>query len=873
MNEVIDFIAPYLSLIMLGILGIFVVVNMLIGMGRGAKRAGLHLVIFVGLLVVAFLVTPFIVNAVLGIEFQIAGKTPRQYVDYYSDEMVKFLQQQFGDYVVPFQDYIKEYALGIVIALLNVVIFFALYFLVKIVAWVIYAIVAHFAAPKRNSEGKKNPKYAGWGLVLGALQGVCLFVIFLVPLNGVLSVVNHAYTYQAMQTANSQVTTQSMGAGYYDDLDLDINFNFDMGDVDFIATGKKINDSLSLYYNVMNSTGLQFLSDKAFEYQLTVRVENAEDINLLHDVNSGLELMIDSKSFAQVLSKLKNVYANGEVDLTSLTAQDYAVLRQFINKAFDLEILQVADRLLADMNEIFSTPFNDNETKLNGTDIYEHSLYGMLVKASTTERNIAYTPVAGEPTPTNYAQYAKGLHAVVNYVADQKLNLLRNDLINIIDLVEALNSNDYSVNYAGATQPTTFAAALAENHDIKGYLDLASAKLQNNCGKYHAGDYFVNILGDRLKDFSLVKMIGLTDFENLVVYNKIMDDKFTDNDALKDMVDGLIPMFLGKNAFNHYDAVNGNVQGNWEKLSATMLDVAHVLSNYVTIIDDINRYKAEFSSENETTAQAKALLKYLSELVIKEEDYDASATGVPYSKDVKFQKVDELVNALYELTSGFTPIKDFIVRQLRNMQGNNGEISTYMQNLIDMFDQDGTDEEIIEAWENTVRSIVNVAHIINDSPLSNLMDAVQGSGNIETVDFLEVVQDMGKDEITDMLDSVMSVPEISNTVQDALTNIFSQVTEQVNDQSSPEAAQASKEALQEYFGEEVTEAQIETVQGQISAVQDVLDQLNADNFGDLDAADQQEIKDNLSDKLGDLWENVQELLGDRDLSEFTHMVP
>ncbi len=864
MNELLNKIAPFVSLVLLGILAVFVVVNMVIGMSRGAKRAGIHLVIFVGLLVAAFLVTPFIANLVLGLDVQIVGKTPREYVDFYSNEMVKFLQQQFGDYIVPFQDYIKDYALGIVLALLNVAIFFALYFIVKIVAWIIYAIVVHFAAPKRDRDGKKNPKYAGWGLVLGALQGVCLFVLFLVPLNGVISVVNQAATYQAAkQTAEHQITTQSMGGFDFDTSDIDVDFNLDFSNFDMNSALQTVGNSLSLYNNVMKWTGLQFLSDKAFEYQLTVRMEGKEDINLVHDINSGIELYFDSQEFASVVAKLKNIYASGKIDLTSLTTKDYQILRQFINKAFDLEILNVADNLLADMDKILSTPFGEDTTKLDGTEIYEHSLYGMLIKLSATERNIAYTPVAGEPTPTNYAQYAKGLRAVVNYVADQKLNLIRNDLINVIDLVETLNSDSYNIKCEGSSEVDTFANLLADSGmDAKKYFNLATAKLENDYGDYHQGDYFINILGERLKQFSLVKMIGLKDFENLVVYNKIMDDKFTDNDDLKDMVDDLLPMFLGENAFNHYDAVNGvNVEGNWEKLGTTMLNVANVLRDYVNIVGDIDNIKADLVNDgvDPQSAQARALLEYLSDLVISKNYYDehsAEFAGKEYS-EIKFQKVDALVDALFELTHAFTPVKDFLVNQLSHMQ-TPGETSAYMNNLINMFSSDNKDD-----WSDTIKGITNVAHVINNSPLGDLINNYQDNGSVDltTEDFLDIVQNMETDGVEDMLRNVMEVPEIGDMVQDSLSTILENVDSSI--------VESYFETHNVDVADQENAEQIQQVQEQIEAVKDKLDQLSGEDYNHLSDQAKEELKESLDlpGAVGDLWELVQGLLGNVDPSE------
>ena len=483
-NPILNQITPYLSLGMLTVFLVFVLIGVLFGLGRGAKRAGLRLIIFGSLLILAFFLTPLIVNGTLNINFKIAGYTPREFVDYASERLIEFLQQNLGDYVVPFQDYIKDYALGIVLAVLNIVVFYALYFVVKFIGWLIYAIVVHFAAPKRDKEGKKLPKHAGWGALIGAIQGVFLFVIFLFPINGLVGVVNHAAEYAEQQsTDGGQVQTQAVSAPV---MDGENSWNQEQVK-EFL---QKMNGPLKVYNNFMKYSGMQFLSTKGFEYQMTVRVENGDDINLIHDLNSGAELFLDAKDVMKVVEKLENSTQSGYLDLSTLTTKDYQVLRDFINKAFDLQILNVANQLLEDMDKIFQQPFNDNLEKLPGTEIYANSIYGLLIKNNVTEREVE----------NKYAKYADGLQAAIQYVGEQKLDLVRKDLINTIDFIEALNI--YQVSYEGLATPDTMTKFLAQGGlGVKDYFNLSTAKLVKPYGSYEVGEYLINVLGDRLTKF------------------------------------------------------------------------------------------------------------------------------------------------------------------------------------------------------------------------------------------------------------------------------------------------------------------------------------------------------------------------------------
>ncbi len=858
-NVILNQILPFLSFGMMVVFAVFLVFGMLFGLGRGAKRSVIRLITFVGLLLVAFFVTPYIANWVLELNVQIYGQTPREIVTDLSNRLVQFLQENLGDYIVPFQDYIKEYALSIVFAGLNLVLFFALYLIVKPVSWIIYSIIVHFAAPKCDRDGKRLPKYAGWGLLVGALQGVMLFVIFMFPFNGVIGVVNQAAAYQNAQNQNEHHIVTA-AAGHYIDSD-----DFDFNGVKIGEFLNQVDQPLQMYNNFMKYSGLQYLSNKAFEYQLTIRVKDAEDINLVHDLNSGFELFVDVQDVMRVVEKVQNAYDNGRLDLTSLTENDYQVLRKFVNKAFDLQILNVANELLGDMDKIFATPFNNDLTKLEGTDVYANSLYGVLIKQATTNRTFNYTLEPGEVAPTNYAQFAKGLQTTIQYISHQKLNLVRDDIINVIDFVEALGA--YQIKYDGdglpADKSTTLVAAVAQgNLGVKDYFDLVTAKLVHPYGKYPSGTLLINVLGERLKNFSAVRMLGLKDFDNLLLYNKAMDHTFDNDQKMKTLVNDLITMFFGENAFDHQDAHGDKIDGNWEKLGRDLVDVAQVLRNYVTIIDDINNIQAELirdgKAEEGPTAQPKALLEYLSRLVISQTEYEAGQDtiyeGMLYD-DVKFQKVDELAEALFKIVNDFQPVKTFIVSKLDDMQV--GDMSTYVQTLTTMLNQN----ELAD-WQSTLHSVVNLAKLINQSPLADLLTNFEGATNMDALnaeDFMDVITEMDASDVSNALSNIMAVPEIGDMVQETLTNVLGQL----EDQDSEEMKQSIEQYLLEHRDDGVTidDHAVEAIQTQITVLQGVLNQFDAATYDTLSEEEQTALKETeLPNEIGELWRVVQGIL-------------
>ncbi|MCM1404136.1 MAG: hypothetical protein NC133_01330 [Prevotella sp.] len=817
MDEMIDQIVPTVSAALLGVLAVFVVFGMLFGLGRGLKRSLLRLVIFGGLLVAVFFLTPVIIKSGLGVNISINGMTPTEWVDELSDNLVELMQDQFGNYVTPFEAYIKDYAVGIVMAVLNLVVFLGLYFVVKVVSWFVYAIMARIVAPKRNRDGKRNPKHAWLGLLVGAVQGVVLFVFFMIPVNGVLGVVNQAAVYQATVESTTQPASTAAAS--------------DETDMGTILT--KVDNGLAGYNTVMRYTGLQFLSNKAFEYQLTVRVNNQDNINLVHDINAGLELYLDVATLNQIMEKFEKAFNNG-IDLAQITADDYKFLRKFVNKAFDLEILNIADNLIADLDQILNTPLSGDETYLDGTAIYADSFYGMIIKANTTERAIATTVADGETAPTNYAQYAAGLQAIVQDIADQKLDLVRHDVLNILNFMEVVGT--YRVTYDGIDTPTTVTDVLAlDGSTVQNSLDLATAKLAGKQGDFADGTPFIKVLGQTLGQFSMVRMLGLPQVDNLIIYGK-MFEKQSDTDLQTFLYD-FVPLFLGDSAFNHTDDQGLAVAGNWEKLGDLLYEVAGVFRDYCTIGDDINDIKTRLMNADPDltadNAQIQAVIEYLGNLVLSKEDFDARADafGEQTYDQVKYQKVDQLVDAVYDVVHTFTPVKTLLIAKLRVMQDSN----EYAKTLITMLESDK------DNWYSTVRGLVNAAHVLNNSVLGDLVDVLQNSAQLSGEELaakvLDTVTNLQPENVSEVIYSMITIPEVGDTVKSALTETVNQINnsdidyEAIFGAEEGESVKAQVEELNDYlqnFDNDSTETELQGIVDNLW--QTVQRNQNLDNF-------------------------------------------
>lgn len=771
-----DLILQYASYVMLGILGVFVLFGMLFGMGRGLKRSTLRLLIFVGSLVAVFLLTPVVGSAILGIDVTICGKTPNQWVDGLSDQLVVFLQESMSSYVAPFGPYIKEYATSIVLAVVNMVLFVLLYIIIKMISWFVYAIVARFAAPKKDRNGNKVKQYRLAGLLVGALQGVLLFAFFFLPVNGVLGVVNQAAQYQTAQ-ASDDVGTASAS----------VNEDSGSSEFDLETILTKVDSSLTLYNNVLRYSGLQFLSNKAFEYQLTLRVDGGDSINLVHDINSAWELYVDSNALTKVIEKFSNIADTH--DLTVLTTNDYKVLRQYVNKTFDLQILHIADAVLTDLDKIFNTPFGEDQTKIEGTDVYADSFYGMIVKSNVTNREFA-----SDVNVNN--EYVQGIRAVVNYISNQKLNLVRNDVLAAIDLMESLGT--YKISFGDET--TTFTAALAQpNLNWVDYLQLVTAGLSEKQGDYAAETPIMNVLGNRLQQFSLIKMLSLSKVDNLVVYGNLLDNTLDEQPKVGTLVTDLSQLFLGDKAFT-----KGEQKGNWEKLGGLVLNVAVMVRDNQDVIDKI----VALINENQQLDTQK-IIEVVGDLTISEtyfNEHRAEFTATEYNDEVKYQKVSQVVDVLYDTVNAFAPVKTFVVDYLTEMSESGNEL---VNSLVEMLNGDKA------KWLSTIRGMVSAANLVNTPVVKDFMDKMQDpEATLDNKDLAQLLNtattELKAEDVSELVETVVNLPEIGDMVKDALNSVLETVNQPEadwseifgNDAETVETVKASFDTLQDYFGTE-----------------------------------------------------------------------
>lgn len=154
------------------ITGIALVFSIIMGLVRGSRRATLRLVLILLCAVVTFLLKDYVTNMILNTTVTESGvqMTLQEYVlSILPEEMA-----ELGESVV----------IPLVKVIVGVVVFVVLFWALKLVSWMIlYPICKLFV-----KKGEK--KHAGFGGLIGLVQGVAIALCFCVPLSGLVVQVN-----------------------------------------------------------------------------------------------------------------------------------------------------------------------------------------------------------------------------------------------------------------------------------------------------------------------------------------------------------------------------------------------------------------------------------------------------------------------------------------------------------------------------------------------------------------------------------------------------------------------------------------------------------------------------------------------------------
>lgn len=719
--DTLDQFLTYLPAVLFGIFAVFLVFGMLFGAGRGAKRSLIRLLTLTGFILIVFLITPSLSQWVYGWDISIAGNTPAGWVE----EMVQSLRQNESTaYLAPFVPYIKEVVIGLAFALINIILFLLLYLLVKPLSWIVYCILAGIIAPKRNAKGKRNPKHAGWGLLIGAVQGVVLFFFFMLPVNSLVSMTAEIAAYEGYNQATVQtITTDDDTSTTESDTDKETGITATLPEV-----VQKISQATQGYQNVLRYTGLESVSRWAFNYQMTVQT-NDVSINVGKDLVTGAELVVDLNALEPLYDRLweSDDFAAG---LATFSHQDFEAVRYIINKVFDFEILKVGDIIFKNFDNILAASISGDETLLAGTDdVCQDSIYGRLAQ------NYASTRI--ENAPANFVQ---GLRAMVGYITEQQFNLVKNDLLQMVNITEDLSI--LPVAYPDAAHPTSILSALTQADLMPvDYFDILLAPVTTTDHKHGTNAVALDVLFDGFRGLNAYKIISRKDANNIMLYGNWFDETNFDAANLPNpqkFLRTFSASFMGVTADKTWD--------DFQNVSKTVLRLARDFADFNDRITAITeRLQDKYPNATDSELASQALMTYLAELTD--------------------DQIDELAEGLNQLVFTFEPVTEYAREVVDSFPSD--DFRPLLVKLLETRD--------VETWRSTLRSIRNMVIVVNQTQdlLNEIMniDFSDPNATKQLMDKLvDEVNGADPTQIAGVVYDLLTVGEMNETVEKVLTD-------------------------------------------------------------------------------------------------------
>jgi len=278
----------------LGLFGAFLILGVFWGFIRGGKRATLRLITVVIAMVLALICTPMFTGA----GFASFGGM--------ATDMASNMAEEQG---IAVTTELMASITSIVLGLVNILVFIVMYFVMKWITWIVYAVLAHIFAPKHNKHtGEKHKKYRLVGVGVGIVTGIVFFAFFMIPVNGILQGFDEVASYKASTARTTRSTTEGI-AGQLENAQLEV-----------IEINKSIKKNA--YATVTKFSGMQMLGKWGLGYLMTTG-----DVHLRDEIiRIGQVAVVDG---AGVIAKFITVNDenDGDIMATMNSLDDYDIER------------------------------------------------------------------------------------------------------------------------------------------------------------------------------------------------------------------------------------------------------------------------------------------------------------------------------------------------------------------------------------------------------------------------------------------------------------------------------------------------------------------------------------------------------------------
>ncbi|MBQ8468208.1 MAG: CvpA family protein [Clostridia bacterium] len=350
-----------ISLIIIGLFLVVLLAGFLFGLWRGLNKSLVRMLLVIASAVAAFFLAPVITKWIINLDISNFGINVGGVRIANLGELLRALLKD-----VPYiADLEGTQAFDTIMQVIpqmiaNVVMFVVLFYLIRLVTMIIYWIIAGIAFSKKKTEGKNKLRLCG--SLVGAVQGLLIFLVLLVPVAGTINILGEVERIvTTTESSSSSTTAASIGDSYNvlladeDPEDGEAAEGQSEEDSKIVTALKKVNEIIDIYKNTwvgkfISGVKLDVVCDGVFTKLSTIE-QNGEKYVLKEEMNSVAYLYTDVKDIRDL----------GGLDFEKSETLD--VLQNLINHAYKSKLTSnIINELVPKAAEAWTTPDSEDES-------------------------------------------------------------------------------------------------------------------------------------------------------------------------------------------------------------------------------------------------------------------------------------------------------------------------------------------------------------------------------------------------------------------------------------------------------------------------------------------------------------------------------
>lgn len=298
--------------IIYGMFALFLVLGILFGLKRGLTKSIIRFVaVLISCVAVIFIAQP-ITNAVLTADISSSGlEIGGVPVTTIEATIVNYISQiSVVAQLMQASPTLKALVTALPTIILNLVLFVLLFFITKGILYFVGLLINKFAVKK------DAPKRRLWGALVGAVQGIVVFLFVLMPIAGTMNLIT-----DTTKVLNNSSTTATASAATVDSGN---QTGVDLGNVNISNVVDEYNDIFII--KMFNAIGYKSLTNSVFDKLTTMELSDTQSTTL--------------RTEATVLAKVVTGYDKlKNVDVSKFSAENETDAKNLIDAAFESPII------------------------------------------------------------------------------------------------------------------------------------------------------------------------------------------------------------------------------------------------------------------------------------------------------------------------------------------------------------------------------------------------------------------------------------------------------------------------------------------------------------------------------------------------------